>query len=124
MNTLIDIASITKELRLFAKERDWEQYHSPKNLAMALSVEASELLEIFQWLNEQQSFTPNDEQRIAIQHEVADVLLYLLRFSDILQLDLNACVQEKIAINKKRYPADQVKGSAQKYTAYEKKCEP
>lgn len=115
----LDLAALAEKLRHFADERDWNQYHSPKNLAMAITVEASELLEIFQWLSEAQSRQPDLRQMEAIRHEVADVLLYLVRLSDILQIDLNQTITDKMALNARRYPADQVKGSAKKYTEYE-----
>lgn len=118
MSRTLDIDDINAKLRRFATERDWNQYHSPKNLAMALSVEASELLEIFQWLSEEQSRTPDARQQIQIRHEVADVMLYLLRLCDILDIDINSAIHDKMAINATRYPADKVKGSARKYTEY------
>jgi NTP pyrophosphatase (non-canonical NTP hydrolase) len=119
MPNTIDITELQEKLRQFANERDWNQYHSPKNLAMALSVEASELLEIFQWLNEAQSAQPNAEQQQNIRHEMADVFLYLLRMADILNIDLANAVQEKMALNAQRYPAHLAKGSAKKYTDYQ-----
>lgn len=118
MNNSLDIARITTQLRQFANERDWNQFHSPKNLAMAINVEASELLEIFQWLTEAQSREPNTQQQEQIRHEMADVMLYLIRLSDILGIDMASAISEKMAINAARYPADKVKGSAKKYTEY------
>lgn len=110
---------LTGLLRDYAQARDWEQFHSPKNLAMALSVEAAELLEIFQWLTEEQSYQPDKEQAVQIEHELADIFLYLLRLSDRLDVDLVAAAQRKIIINEQRYPAEKVRGSAKKYTAYQ-----
>lgn len=118
MKTPLHIEDISQALRQFASERDWNQYHSPKNLAMAITVEASELQEIFQWLTESQSREPDTTQRENIQHEVADVMLYLIRLCDVLNIDIASAISEKMRINAARYPADQVKGSAQKYTAY------
>ena len=118
MTQILDIGAITAQLRQFALERDWQKFHSPKNLSMALSVEASELVEIFQWLSETESLQPNEHQQLAIRHEIADVMLYLLRISDILQIDLNQALEEKIALNQQRYPVDKVKGSSKKYTEY------
>lgn len=111
----MDVAAWQERLRAFAQERDWEQFHTPKNLAMALSVEASELLEIFQWLSAEQSAVVMQSGAAAdVRDEVADVLLYLLRLADVLELDLEACMEHKIAENEQRYPAADVRGSAAK----------
>lgn len=110
------LAELTAELRRFAKERDWDQFHSPKNLAAALSVEAGELLEHFQWLTEQQSRELPPDKREAIALELADVLLYLLRLSDQLGIDLTDAARRKIKINAGKYPADRARGSHKKYT--------
>jgi dCTP diphosphatase len=108
---------IQKQLRVFAKEREWDQFHTPKNLAIALSVEASELLEIFQWLDgEKKDFTADQEENI--REEIADVGLYLFRLCDILKIDLEEVMKEKIEKNAVKYPADQVRGSAKKYNEY------
>lgn len=105
-------------LRRFAAERDWDQFHSPKNLAMALSVEAAELLEQFQWLTEAESKALDPDRRSRVRQEVADVLLYLVRLADKLDIDLMAAAAEKIAQNAARYPAEKVRGSSKKYTEY------
>lgn len=111
----MDIAAWQERLQSFARDRDWDQFHTPKNLAMALSVEASELLEIFQWLTpEQSALVMQSPKANNVRDEVADVLLYLLRFADILGLDLDACMEHKIDANQRRYPADDVRGSAAK----------
>ncbi len=104
---LIDIAALESALEVFAQERNWEQYHSPKNLAMALTGEVGELVEIFQWLTEDQSRTVADDPRTAraVRDELADVLLYLVRLSSSLGVDLNEAVVSKIAANAKKYPA-------------------
>jgi len=111
-----------EELRVvvaeFARERDWEQFHSPKNLAMALNVEAAELLEHFQWLSEEDSMAPPRERRQAIADEIADVLVYLVRLADRLNIDIGEAVARKMQINAEKYPADKVRGSARKYTEY------
>lgn len=107
------------QLRAFAQERDWNQFHSPKNLAMALIAEAGELVEHFQWLSEAQSKALSGEQREQVAHELADVLLYLIRLSDQLGIDLAQAAAAKMKINAKKYPADQARGSAKKYTAYQ-----
>lgn len=103
-------------LRTFAADRDWDQFHSPKNLAAALTVEAAELLEQFQWLTEDQSrvLTPALKARVA--EELADVLLYLVRLADKTNIDLIAAAREKVQQNNQKYPADKARGNAKKYT--------
>jgi dCTP diphosphatase len=113
------INQLTRKLRDYADERDWQQFHSPKNLSMALSVEASELVEIFQWLTEAQSQELSTEQRQQTEHELADIFLYLLRMADRLNIDIIDAAKKKILINEKRYPADKARGSSKKYTAYQ-----
>ncbi len=108
LDTLVDA------LRRFAAARDWEQFHSPKNLAAALCVEAAELLEPFQWLTEEQSRALPDVTREAVAGEMADVLLYLLQLADKLGVDLVQAAQRKMAINEARYPVERARGSAQK----------
>ena len=105
-------------LRQFAKERDWEQFHSPKNLVMALTVEAAELLEHFQWLTEEHSQNLAPDQLAAVAEEIADVQLYLVRLADRLGIDILQAVSAKTLKNEARYPADKVRGSARKYTDY------
>jgi len=105
-------------LRQFAADRDWDQFHSPKNLAMALTVEAAELLELFQWMSEADSTTLPPDRKAKAQEEIADVFLYLIRLADKLDIDLGAAAAEKIALNAARYPADRVRGSSKKYTEY------
>jgi NTP pyrophosphatase (non-canonical NTP hydrolase) len=99
------LAELTARLRDFAAERGWEQFHSPKNLAMALSVEAAELTEHFQWLTEAQSLELDERQRDAVSLEMADVLIYLARMADRLNIDLIAAARRKIAFNAVKYPA-------------------
>jgi dCTP diphosphatase len=103
-------------LRRFAAERDWDQYHSPKNLAAALSVEAGELLEHFQWVTEEASGSLPPEQLAKVREEMGDVLLYLIRLADKLNLDLVEAGHSKIALNAEKYPADKARGSSRKYT--------
>jgi NTP pyrophosphatase (non-canonical NTP hydrolase) len=110
------IESLTRCLRAFAAERDWAQFHSPKNLACALSVEAAELLEHFQWLTDEQSRQLPPERLAAVGHEAADVLLYLLQLADQLGIDLAEAAREKIEVNARKYPAGLVRGSSRKYT--------
>lgn len=113
-----DLDKIKKKLREFAQARDWEQFHSPKNLSMALAGEVGELLELFQWLTEDQSKKLSPEQRKSVEEELADVFIYLLRLADRLDIDLVEATNDKMNINKLKYPADKVKGSSKKYTEY------
>lgn len=108
----MDIEAVQRRLGAFAAERDWEQFHSPKNLAMALAAEAGELIEIFQWQSETESANPDPAQKTAIAHELADVLIYLLRLADRLAIDLDAAVVEKMKINAEKYPIALSKGNA------------
>ncbi len=101
---MTDLEHLRQRLRAFAEARQWQGFHTPKNLAMALSVEASELLEIFQWLTPEQSQALTPAQQAAAQDEVADVLLYLVRLSDELGIDPIAAAQRKLAINTTRFP--------------------
>ena len=113
-----DLLMLRDKLRAFAEARDWDQFHSPKNLSMALMVEAAELLEHFQWLTEAQSaeLPPDDKQ--AVGEELADILLYLVRLSDKLGVDLREAALLKLEKNAVKYPAEQVRGSAKKYSNY------
>jgi NTP pyrophosphatase (non-canonical NTP hydrolase) len=99
----------------FAKDRDWQQFHSPKNLASALIVEAGELLEHFQWMTEQQSRTLTPEKRDEVAAEMADVLLYLIQLSTALGVDPIAAAQAKLNLNELKYPVDRARGSSKKY---------
>ncbi|ACL71688.1 MazG nucleotide pyrophosphohydrolase [Thioalkalivibrio sulfidiphilus HL-EbGr7] len=105
-------------LRQFAIDRDWEQFHSPKNMSMALIAEAGELIEHFQWLTEEQSYQLPAEKREEVRLEMADILIYLIRLSDRLGVDLLQAVEDKIALNERKYPAEKVRGSSKKYTEY------
>jgi dCTP diphosphatase len=116
MTTALNVTDIAKRLADFARDRDWEQFHSPKNIATALSVEASELLEIFQWLTEDQSKEPSREAMEKVKEEVADVQLYLIRLCDLLQIDLAAAVDAKLAANARKYPVHKARGNNKKYT--------
>jgi dCTP diphosphatase len=109
---------LNRRLREFAQIREWEQFHSPKNLAMALTGEAGELIEHFQWLTEEQSYRLPPEKLNEVRLEMADILIYLIRLSDRLGVNLMAAVEEKIELNEKKYPADRVRGSSKKYTEY------
>ena len=110
------IQRLQAALRDFAAQRDWDQFHSPKNLAAALSVEAAELLEIFQWLTEEQSATLGTERSHAAREEIADVFLYLLRIADRLGVDLIAAAEEKLVRNAEKYPVERSRGRSDKYT--------
>jgi NTP pyrophosphatase (non-canonical NTP hydrolase) len=112
---MTELEGLRDELREFARERDWEQFHSPKNLAMALAVESAELLEVFQWLTESQSRAPEPAARAAAAEEIADVLLYLVRIADQLGIDPVDAARRKLAANARKYPADKARGNARKY---------
>ena len=111
-----NLNELANALRGFAKERDWDQFHSPRNLAAALSVESAEVLEHFQWLTDEQSrgLDENERQRVAM--ELADVLNYLVRLADILEIDLLKAAQEKITINAAKYPIETARGNSKKYS--------
>lgn len=111
-----EIEALQSALRQFANERDWEQFHSPKNLACALSVEAAELLEHFQWLPEEQSRRLPEDRRTQVSSELADVFLYLLQLSDKLKIDLVQVAKDKMAVNASKYPVEKAKGSSAKYS--------
>jgi dCTP diphosphatase len=110
------LLALREAMRRFAAERDWDQFHSPKNLAAALSVEAAELLEHFQWLTEDASRALPAEARARIAEEMADVLLYLVRLADKLDVDLAAAAVAKLARNAQKYPVGKSRGSSRKYT--------
>jgi len=116
--------TLRQRLRDFAHARDWNQFHSPKNLSMALSVEASELLECFQWLTEEQSHALDKKQLAAVADEIADIQLYLIRLADKVGVDIGAAMEQKMDKNEEKYPADKVKGSAKKYSEYECNSKP
>ena len=103
----------------FVRERDWEQFHTPKNLATALCVEAAELLEPFQWLATGTANELTDTKLAHVRHEMADVLVYLICLADKLNVDLPAAVRHKLALNRTKYPAEKVRGDARKYDEYE-----
>ena len=104
-------------IKEFISERDWEQYHAPKNLAMALSVEVSEIVEIFQWKKPEDQLS--EEEIEALRQEIGDVLVYLLELADKFEIDIVEAAKHKLALNQKKYPADLVRGKAEKYTKYE-----
>jgi|SRR5688572_18895127 len=110
------LVTLRDALRRFATDRDWNQFHSPKNLAIALNVEAAELLEHFQWMSDAESAALAAEQQAKVREEAADVLLYLIRLADKLGIDLLSAASEKIALNAKKYPIEKARGSNKKYT--------
>ena len=113
-----DLLRLRELVRTFVDERDWDQFHTPKNLASALSVEAAELLEHFQWLRDGRADELGPDKLVEVKHEMADVLVYLVRLADKLDVDLFAAVQEKMVLNREKYPAEQVRGDARKYYEY------
>jgi dCTP diphosphatase len=115
---LVDVSLLQEAIGAFARERDWESFHSPKNLAMALTGEVGELVELFQWLSE------DDSRRVArdsatarrVRDEIADVLVYLVRLAAVLEVDLDEAVRSKLAANARKYPIDRARGNAKKYS--------
>lgn len=118
MNQPANLTDLKNSLRSFVRERDWEQFQTPKNLSMALAGEAGELVAEFQWLTAEQSSNLNEDQLRAVGEEMADVLMYLIRLADTLDLDLLQLAAAKQIKNVERYPASLVRGSAAKYTHY------
>ena len=108
---------LKKQIKKFIQARDWEQYHAPKNLAMALSVEAAEIVEIFQWKAGEESLTPDELE--GLRQEIGDVLVYLLELADKYEIDIIQAAKDKMALNETKYPAKIVKGKAWKYTKYQ-----
>jgi NTP pyrophosphatase (non-canonical NTP hydrolase) len=119
MTTPSDLTQMRDTLREFVRERDWSRFHSPKNLAAALSVEASELLEPFTWLASGDKSELDDAKLTAIRHEMADVLAYLVMLADTLDVDLHRAFIDKMALNRAKYPAHKVRGDARKYSEYD-----
>lgn len=116
---VLNISMLKEKLKNFAAERNWEQFHNPKNLAMALSVEASELVEIFQWLTHEQAFLKNSsDEKIRVGEEISDIFVYLLRICTVLDINLPEALERKMQINAQKYPVEKAKGSAKKYTEF------
>jgi dCTP diphosphatase len=115
--TLIDVEGAAQALQQFAADRDWQQFHSPKNLVMALSGEVGELTEIFQWMTEADSHNAASSPKtaVSVREELADVALYLIRLADVLGVDLNAAVEKKLATNAAKYPVELARGVSTKY---------
>jgi len=116
----IPMDELIKKIRKFATDRDWEQFHSPKNLSMALAVEAAEILELFQWLTEEQSRNLDPKTLKKVKEEIGDVQIYLARLADQLGISPIDAALEKLIQNKKKYPKDKAKGIAKKYTELDK----
>ena len=114
---------VKNRIRDFSDERDWGQFHSPKNLTMALAGEAGELIEHFQWLTEKQSKELDAEKIKEVSEEIADIQIYLIQLADKLNIDIEEAVNKKIKVNQLKYPQDKAKGSAEKYHAYEQEEE-
>ena len=113
-----DLDELRARINNFADERDWNQFHSPKNLSMALIVEAGELVEQFQWLKESESYELSKEKLAGVEEEIADIFVYLIRIAHQLDIDLISAAKKKIELNESKYPAEKVRGSARKYTEY------
>ena len=108
---------LKKQIKEFIQARDWEQYHAPKNLAMAMSVEAAEIVEIYQWKENDQTLTPEEVEEL--RQEIGDVLVYLLELADKYGIDIIQAAKDKMVLNEKKYPVEKVKGKAWKYTEYQ-----
>jgi dCTP diphosphatase len=113
----MNLEDIRQRLAEFARERNWDQFHTPKNLSMALAAEVAELLEIFQWLTDEQSkeIANIESEMEQIREEIADVFIYLIRLADKLDVDIEKAVLDKIAMNEKKYPVELAKDNATKY---------
>ncbi len=115
MKQVVDISLWKEKLEKFSKDREWCQFHNPKNLSMALSVESSELVEIFQWLTAEQSNSLTPELKRNAENEMSDILMYLIRLSDVLDIDLSKAIEEKFTLNGEKYPVELARGTAKKY---------
>ncbi len=118
---IINITKLQEKIQDFAKNRDWEVYHTPKNLSMALSVEASELVEIFQWLTEKESFdlVMSNKKKERVADELADIMVYAVRMADIMNIDLSSAIESKIKKNSHKYPVHKARGNAKKYDEFD-----
>jgi NTP pyrophosphatase (non-canonical NTP hydrolase) len=115
-NVIDPLVSLRDALRTFAAEREWDQFHSPKNLAAAISVEAAEILQHFQWMSDDESMRLSSDAVSKVREEIADVLLYLIRLADKLDLNLLEAAESKIQLNAIRYPVEKARGTSKKYT--------
>jgi len=116
MDNSTTISELKDLVEQFVKERDWEQFHSPKNLSMAIAVEAAELMDLFKWHTPEESTQRMSEGPSPAEEEIADVVIYCLAFANRNNIDLTTAIRNKIALNAQKYPADHVRGSAAKYT--------
>ena len=126
MKNSISIQQLKKDIKKFVKERSWEQFHSPKNLSMSLSIEAAELMEHFQWTNtveEAVKVLKDKRKRSEVEDEVADIAIYLIDFCNLYNVDLEKVILKKMKKNVKKYPAKRVKGESEKYTFYKRQRE-
>ncbi|MBJ9976791.1 nucleotide pyrophosphohydrolase [Pseudomonas sp. S75] len=114
---LVAVESLAAALQAFADDREWNQFHSPKNLVLALTGEVGELCEVFQWMGDAQALSAASHPKTAqaVRDELADVLMYLVRLSSVLGVDLNEAVTQKLASNERKYPVDKAKGTSEKY---------
>ncbi|MFO1800037.1 nucleotide pyrophosphohydrolase [Pseudomonas aeruginosa] len=119
-SSLVDVGQLAAALERFAAERNWAQFHSPKNLVMALTGEVGELSEIFQWMDEEQSkdAARHPDTAQAVQDELADVLMYLVRLASVLGVDLDAAAQQKLEQNNRKYPVEKARNSSKKYDQF------
>jgi NTP pyrophosphatase (non-canonical NTP hydrolase) len=117
------LIELRQKIDAFVNERDWAQFHSPKNLAMAMIVEAAELVEHFQWDTIQESYDLSADKRQEVAHELADTFVYLLRLAEVTGIDLIQAANDKIALNAIKYPVDKAKDSNAKYTVYQEMSE-
>lgn len=111
-----ELEQIRRRIRKFRDDRDWMQFHNPKNLACSVSIEAAELLELFQWKSADESEKAARERRTEISHEIADIAIYLIELADNLGIDLIGAIKEKMTINETKYPIRKARGSAAKYS--------
>jgi len=110
-----EVATLQNRLRDFATQRNWERFHTPKNLSMALAGETGELLEVFQWVSDQESAQPTEDDLRLAREELADIAIYLLRLADVLNIDLLEAIDAKISSNEDKYPVSLSRGNAIKY---------
>lgn len=115
-----NLEQLKQKILKFREERDWKQFHNPKNLAMSIAIEASELMELYQWLSLDESIKYSKENREEIEKEVADIFNYLILFANDLDIDLIKATSDKLEISKKKYPVKKAKGNSTKYNKYKK----
>lgn len=123
MDTETYVSEIKKWIQKFNDERDWNQYHHPKELAISISLESAELLEHFQWEKKRplQAIKSNKKLIQSLKNELSDILIYSFNFANKLDIDISEAIKNKIEENNRKYPAELVKGRAEKYTAYQER---